>query len=111
MRSCPCPTLFLGPGGWTTKSIRWQYKEEAKVFFYPSTLIPPGQAIQQHGGVHEVGRREAFRERAVDGRQRGAGLVAAALSLPEPRQAHRGPQLPRPALLSAGRLDGLAEAV
>ena len=41
-----------------------------------SSLIPPGQAIQLRGGVHDVGRREAFRERAVNGRESGAGLVA-----------------------------------
>src|SRR6516164_5381548 len=66
---------------------------------------------QLRGGVHEVGRREALRERAVNGRESGVGLAAAALPLPEPGQAHRGPQLPRPALLSAGCVDGLAEAV
>src|SRR5262249_4586774 len=33
-------------------------------------VIPPGQALQLRGGVHEVGRREAFRERAVNGRER-----------------------------------------
>jgi hypothetical protein len=40
--------------------------------------------MQLRGGVHEVRRREAFRERAVNGRESGAGLVAAALPLPEP---------------------------
>ena len=35
-----------------------------------------GQTIQLRGGVHEVRRREAFRERAVNGGQFGAGLVA-----------------------------------
>jgi hypothetical protein len=53
----------------------------------------------------------SFRLRAVEGRQRGSGVVAAALPLPEPREAHGGPQLPRPALLAPGRLDGLAKAV
>ena len=61
------------------------------------------------GGVHKVRRREAFRERAVDGGQRGAGLVAAALPLPEPGQAHRGPQLQRPRLVTAGDRNGLME--
>ena len=50
-----------------------------------------GQVIKLRGGVHEVRRREAFRVRAVDGGQRVAGLVAAALPLPEPGEAHRGP--------------------
>ena len=70
-----------------------------------------GQGFQQRAGLHEVRRREPFRVRAVDGRQRGAGLVAAALPLPQPGETHRGPQLPRPALLAPGRLDGPAEAV
>src|SRR5215831_1940552 len=67
--------------------------------------------LQERSGVYEVRRGEAFRERAADGRERSAGLVAAVLPLPEAGQAHRGPQLPRPALLSAGCVDGLAEAV
>ena len=77
----------------------------------PAPQSTSGQSFQQRPGVHEVRRREPFRVRAVDGRQRGAGLVAAALPLPEPGEAHRGPQLPRLALLAPGRLDGLAEAV
>ena len=39
-------------------------------------FLASGQAIQLCGGVHEVRRREAFRERAVNGRESGAGLVA-----------------------------------
>ncbi len=46
----------------------------------------------------------------MDRRQRGEGLGVAALPLPEPGEAHRRPQLPRLALLAAGRLEGLAEA-
>src|SRR5207237_6117484 len=69
------------------------------------------QGFQQSFGVHKVRRRETFRVRAVDSRQRLAGLVASALPLPEPRETHRRPQLPRPALLAAGYLDGLAEAL
>jgi hypothetical protein len=42
-----------------------------------------GQAVQLRRGVHEVRRREPFRVLAVDIRQRVAGLVTAALSLPE----------------------------
>ena len=65
--------------------------------------------LQESGGVYEVGRREAFRERAVDGGQRGVGLVAAVLPLPEPGQAHRGPQLQRLCLLTASDRHGLTE--
>ena len=68
-----------------------------------------GQVIKLRGGVHEVRRREAFRVRAVDGGQRVAGLVAAALPLPEPGLAHRGPQLQGLRLLTAGDRDGLTE--
>ena len=39
-----------------------------------------------------------------------ARLVAAALALPEPGEARRGPQLPGPALLPPGGLDSRAEA-
>src|SRR5262245_21823872 len=65
--------------------------------------------LQQRGGVHEVGRRESFCERFINGGKRGAGLVAAALSLPEPGEAHRGPQLERPRLAMPRDRDGLAE--
>jgi hypothetical protein len=40
--------------------------------------------LQKSGGVHEVRGPEALRERAVNGRKRGAGLVAAALPLTRP---------------------------
>jgi hypothetical protein len=68
------------------------------------------QAIQQCCGIEEVRRCETFGVRAVDRRERGAGLIVATLLLPEPGETHRGPQLPALALLALGRRDGLAEA-
>src|SRR5262249_20271664 len=70
--------------------------------------VMPGLA-EQRRGVYEVRRREAFGPCAMDGRQRGAGLVAAALPLPEPGKAHRRPQLPRPAPLAPCPRDPPAE--
>src|SRR4029077_11947408 len=69
-----------------------------------------GPAIQLRGCVHEVRRREPFRVCAVDGGQRGAGVVTAPLPLPEPGETHRGTQLPRLTLLAPGRFNGRAEA-
>jgi hypothetical protein len=69
-----------------------------------------GRRFQQRPGLHEVRRREAFRVGAEDG-QRGAGVVAMALPLSQPGEAHGGPQPPSLALLEPGRLDGAAEAV
>src|SRR6266436_1480598 len=34
-----------------------------------------GQSFQQRGGIDQVGRREAFREGAIDARQRVAGVI------------------------------------
>src|SRR5205807_8319735 len=70
-----------------------------------------GQGLQHGLGVQEVRRRVTFRVGAVDGRQRAAGVVAAALSLPQTGETHGGPQLPPPALLAPGRLDGLAKTL
>src|ERR1043166_2750404 len=66
-------------------------------------------AIQLRGGIHEVRRREAFREGPVDGGQLGAGLVVATLLLPKAAEAHRGAQLQRLRRLGAGDRDGLTE--
>src|SRR5436309_32595 len=69
------------------------------------------QGFQQRSGIHEVGHGEAFSERAVYARKRGAGFVAAAEPVPEPREAHRGPKLPCLALLPAGCVEGPSQGL
>jgi hypothetical protein len=76
----------------------------------PGTKSALGERFEKRSGVYEVRRREPFRVGAVDDRERGTGLIAAALPLPEPSETDRGPQLPRPALLVPRCLDCLAEA-
>ena len=77
----------------------------------PAPQSTSGQSFQQRPSLHEVRRREPFRVGAVDGRQRGAGVGAAALPLPQTGETHGGPQLPPFALLAQSRLGGPAEAV
>ena len=67
--------------------------------------------FQQRSRVLQVGRREAFREGFVDGRQSCAGIAAAILSLLEPGETHRSPQLPALALLPHRGLDRPSEAL
>src|SRR5207253_8634041 len=69
------------------------------------------QCLQQRFGVHEIRRCETFRECAVHGAERGAGLVRPAVPLLEAGETYGGTQLPRPALLTPGYLNGLAEPV
>jgi hypothetical protein len=64
---------------------------------------------QQCPRVLQIPRVEAFGEPAVDGGEEGAGSVALALALPEPRQTDRGPQLEQLGLLPLGDLQGSAE--
>src|SRR5262245_7299468 len=92
-----------------TKWARVAYSDRMRLPTVSLSLLRSGQAVQLRGGVHEVRRREAFRERAVNGGQFVAGLVATTLSLPEPGQAHRGPQFQGLRLLTAGDGDGLTE--
>src|SRR5438094_278114 len=103
------PALSALPGQSLLKDI---VRLGASLFTAGESLGAAGsrRGTLPHDGAREVRRREAFRVRAVDGGERGVGLVAAAVPLPEPGQAHRGPQFPAPALLAPGRLDGLAEA-
>lgn len=59
----------------------------------------------------EIGQGKAFGKIAVGGRQCRVSLDGAILTAPEPRQACRGPQLPRAALLTASGLDRALEAL
>src|SRR5439155_19875190 len=65
--------------------------------------------VEQRLCVLEVARVEAFGEPGVDRGEEGAGSVALALALPQPRQAGGGAQLERLGLLPPGNLQGLAE--
>src|SRR5271157_1229456 len=84
---------------------------------YPTTgghcqMLWPGglcQRVQQRLGFNQIARVEAFGEPGVERGEEGAGRVALALVLPEPRQAGRGAQLERLGLLSLCNLDRLAE--
>jgi len=67
------------------------------------------QLAEQRLRVDEVARGEAFGEPGVERGEEGAGGVALALALPEPRQAGGGAQLERLGLLPPGDLQGLAE--
>src|SRR5262249_12484544 len=102
------PAEGVRPGwvGAASRAAPWRPRVRVGTPGLPRPSSESGQGSQQRRGVHEVRRREAFRERAVDGRERGAGLVARVLALPEAGEAHRGPQLPCLALLATCRLDG-----
>src|SRR4029077_1549204 len=67
------------------------------------------EVVEQRLRVLQVARVEAFGEPGVDRGEEGAGLVALALTLPEPRQAGRGAQLEHLGLLPPGDLQGLIE--
>src|SRR5262249_18794995 len=69
-----------------------------------------GQRLQQGLGVLEVRCVEPFGEPTVDRRQQLVGFGALTLVLPQPTEAHAGPQLPRSVLLAAGYGEGLLEA-
>ena len=60
-------------------------------------------------GLLEIGGVKALGEPAVDRRQQLVGLGALALLLPQPTQAHGGPQLQRLRLLAAGHVEGLLQ--
>jgi hypothetical protein len=68
------------------------------------------QLCQQCLGLLEVGGVKAFSEPAVHLGEQLAGCGASALVLPQPRQAHRRPQLPRLRLLVADNAEDLLEA-
>src|SRR5437667_6938813 len=81
--------------------------------YTPAILAPPAPSIaylfQQRLRVDEVARVEAFGEPGVERGEEGAGFLALALALPEPRQGGGGAQLERLGLLPPGDLQGLAE--
>ncbi len=56
----------------------------------PFLTIGLGQAFQQCLGVHEIRHRETFRVTPINRRERAAGLLTAALTLPKPGEARRG---------------------
>src|ERR1700756_2015101 len=60
------------------------------------------QLLQQYLRVLQVARVEAFGEPGVERGEEGAGRVALALALPEPRQAGGGAQLEGLCLLPPG---------
>src|SRR6266480_3958746 len=65
--------------------------------------------VEQRLRVVQVTRVEAFGEPGVERGEEGAGRVALALALPEPRQGGGGAQLERLGLLPPGDLEGLAQ--
>ena len=67
------------------------------------------QLLEQRLGLDEVARVEAFGEPGIERGEEGAGGVALAQALPEPRQAGGRAQLERLGLLLPGDLQGLAE--
>ena len=67
------------------------------------------QVREQRFRFLKVARVEAFGEPGVERGEEGAGGVAFALALPEPRQAGGGAQLERLGLLASRDLQGLAE--
>src|ERR1043166_6605987 len=67
------------------------------------------QLVEQRLRVLQVARVEAFGEPGVERGEEGAGRVALALALPEPRQAGGGAQLERLGLLPPCDLEGKAE--
>ena len=68
------------------------------------------EVLKQGRGVDEIGHREALSESTVHRAERPEGFFAAALLLPKSREARRGAQFPRFALLALGRLDGATKA-
>ena len=65
---------------------------------------------QQRLRLLQVSGVKALGEPAVDRCQQRTGFGALALLLPQPAQAHGGPQLQRFGLLAAGHGEGLLEA-
>ena len=65
------------------------------------------QVVEQRLRVLQIARVEAFGEPGVERGEEGAGFIALALALPEPRQAGGGAQLERLGLLPPGYLQGL----
>src|SRR5919108_3471486 len=72
------------------------------------TILP--QFLQQRPGLLEVSGVKALGEPAVDLGEHLAGGITLALALPQPCEAHGGPQLPRLRLLAAGNVEGLTKA-
>jgi putative transposase len=67
------------------------------------------ELLQQCLRLLQVGGIKPLGEPAIDLRQELSGVIAPALLLPQPAQAHRGPQLPRLRLLAASHAKGLLE--
>src|SRR5262249_2324052 len=66
-----------------------------------------GEASARHWGeearaLPKIVRVEAFGEPAIYWSKKIAGLISLALTMPEPRHAHRSAQLPRSRLLHTG---------
>src|SRR5262245_56768035 len=70
---------------------------------------PSCQRLQQRPGLLEVGGVKTLGEPAIDRRQQRPRFVPLALLLPEPTQAHGGPQLQRFRLLTTGHGESLLE--
>src|SRR5262245_34329721 len=79
----------------------WQVRPHA------SAGVALRQRLQQRFGLLQVSGVKALAEPVVDGRQERTGVVALALLLPQPTQAHPRPQLQRLRLLAAGNVEGL----
>ena len=79
---------------------------------FPVKQVHSGfERFQKGGRFHEVGLAEPFGVCAVERLEHRESLGNANCSSPEPSEAHRGPQLPRAALLSPGGLNRLTEAL
>ena len=63
------------------------------------------QFLEQRLGLLQVRRIKPLSEPAIDLRQHLLGFFCLALLLPQPAQAHDGPQLQRFRLLPVGNLD------
>src|SRR5262245_6051361 len=66
--------------------------------------------VEQSLRRNEIGASESLGEAAVDGRQHLACLAHSLLSVPEAREAHRRPQLPRERTLASRDVEGLTVA-
>src|SRR6266446_2786852 len=92
------PYIYRGMPG--QRSVRNSHRLAAWTNRLPGPL-PSRQGVQQRLRLLQVGGVKALGEPAVDRDQQLAGFVPLALALPQPAQAHGGPQLQGLGLLAA----------
>lgn len=73
--------------------------------------MPLPQRLEERLRGHQIGGTESLGEAAVDGGQQLARLTHSLLSVPQPSEAHSGPQLPGESALISRNVERPVEAL